>query len=571
MDSEEIKKGLDSLKTKRSNSFKELQKKSLDDSFEVRETVDERRSKKKRLDKSLFLSDDPYSITLRSKILSCKKYHQQQYQKLKKTLTPKGEKPTHKSVEEFNKLKRTKRGVNKDINNSKVCGSLWCSNCRKYITNWYENKLLRRLDFKLKDEEYTNDDFHHLSGFIGLCDLDYTKLNKMIKNDETVWRRIRRKVNKLPIHRSSFIEVVYEFELVDWLFLRTSESSESQFKKKQIQQLLKHQIDKGEKPSSNKFLFVHFHSITNLNKDEIREVFGKEYFIGNDPLIKTDKESGLYIQSFTKTQSLQKNIEKLTSYPFKDPYRYKHTFRGSDFRNGEYFEDEDLSKLVTIYQKIQKRGWRGLFRSVENQISKEMIKYKNLFPNNHPMWVEDQWFYNLWKKDKVWLQKPFVVDKEGVVYKDGWNPNNFFPNGTVEVDILYRGKVIGKVEDYNSEGLPYLKNVHQYDKNPQIRKRDITLEQLYYPKEFLKLNKFETLKKTNYGFKKEFFDNRSKKDMMKFLKSINISEDLIPKEEVEWRLWITNWEQRSQTLKQLNGIERVQYLKSLKNKDRKNT
>ena len=571
MDSEEIKKGLDSLKTNRTNSLKELQQKSLEVGKEVRETVNERRFKRDRLDKSLFLSDDPYSITLRSKILSCKKYHQQQYQKLKKTLTPKGEKPTHKSVEEFNKLKKTKRKVNSDINNSKVCGSLWCPHCRNYISKWYENKLLQRLDFRLKDEEYTNDDFHQISGNIGLCDLDFTKLNKMVKEDELKWRRIRRKVNKLPIHRSSFIEVVYEFELVDWMFLRSYKlDRDSEQKKKQIELLLKHQIKNGNPPSSNKFLYVHYHSLSNLSKDEIREVFGKEYFFGNDRVLNTDKECGVYIQKFHKTNTLLENISNLCSYPFKDPYRFKHSFVGSDFQNGEYYEEEDLSKLVTIYQKIQKRGWRGLFRSVENQISKEMIKYKNLFPNNHQIWEEQIWKKKLQKKNKVGLEKPFVVDKEGVVYKDGWNPNNFFPNGTVEVDVLYRGKVIGKVEDYNSEGLPYLKNVHQYDKNPQIRKRDITMEELYYPKKFLKLNKFETLRTTNFGFKKDF-DFRKREDRDKFFRKMNISEDLIPKEEVEWRLWITNWEERSQTLKQLNGIERVQYLKSLKNKDRKNT
>ena len=99
--------------------------------------------------------------------------------------------------------------------------------------------------------------------------------------------------------------------------------------------------------------FVQFHSISNLTKSEIDFVFEKEYFIGSKPLIKTNKNNGLYVQNFNTKQSLEKNIDKLTSYPFKNPYRFKHSFKGSDYKNGEYFELDELSEMIILYDKLQ--------------------------------------------------------------------------------------------------------------------------------------------------------------------------------------------------------------------------
>ena len=224
-----------------------------------------------------------------------------------------------------------------------------------------------------------------------------------------------------------FIESVYELELVNWEYLKNSKKVD--FKSKQIQQLIEHQ-----KLENNLFLFVHFHSITNLSKDEINLIFRDEYFVGNKPLIKTNKVNGLYVQSFRSTQTLDENIDKLSSYPFKDPIRFKHSFVGNDYRgpnekNYEFFEYEELSQLINIYQQFQKRNWRGLFRTVEHPISVDLLKYKKLFPLNHLMWSH-LWSYDFGDKKKRLkyrrMERVWVVDRWGNVYKEGWNPNNFF-------------------------------------------------------------------------------------------------------------------------------------------------
>ena len=292
---------------------------SLDQLRNDRETVDQQRFKKNRIQKSLFQSDD-YGYKLGQKIKNCKKQT--------------------------------------DDNKSEVCQSLWCPNCRKTVSDLYFKKITNRIS----DQSYQNKDFKHISGYVGLCNLDFDQLNKMIKDDGTYnWRKIRRRFDQLESNKNKFIESIYEFELVDWTFLQRSIGSD--YKKKQIKQMMEFHRSNGDQ-LDNKFLFVHYHSITNLTKKEIRTVCGNNYYFNEKPLIKTDQLSGLFVQRFYETNPLPYNLTKLTSYPFKNPYRYKHSFIGSDHKNGEYFEEEDLSKLISIYQKIQKRSWRGLFRSV---------------------------------------------------------------------------------------------------------------------------------------------------------------------------------------------------------------
>jgi hypothetical protein len=209
--------------------------------------------------------------------------------------------------------------VGKYINNKRVCQSLWCPHCRKFVSKMYEQRVIDRLSERLLPSPYTNDHFHHLSGVLGVCDVDEKEVLKLISGDTNRWRRIRYRVNTLIEPKDCpFIESVYEFELVNWTFLRNSTGSD--FKKKQIQQILNHQRYRG-----SKFLFVHFHSITNLTRDQIEEVFRQEYFVGTDPLIKTNPKTGLYVQSFHKTKTLTENIKSLCSYPFKDPHRFKHS------------------------------------------------------------------------------------------------------------------------------------------------------------------------------------------------------------------------------------------------------
>ena len=309
------------------------------------------------------------------------------------------------------------------------CQSLWCLRCRRAASDVYRRIINARLSEKLTFGSYENSDLKHITGVLGVCSLSANEVQKLIDADTVRWRRIRYRLQSdIPISRSPFIEAVYEFELVDWKSLNASAEDESIFKKKQISQLRS-----SFKATSDKLVFVHFHAVSNLSSAEIASVFGKEYYLNGKTghrLTKTNADTGLFVQNFHQYQTLEYNLTKVSSYPFKSATRYKHSFVGSDYANGEYIQPSDLSKLVQLYQRIQKRNWRGLFRSVTNPISVGIAKYRKLYPSKHDIWRH-------WSSivEPVWL-----VDKTGTVYVEGWNPNLILD----QIKTSYKFELLGQ-------------------------------------------------------------------------------------------------------------------------------
>ena len=80
--------------------------------------------------------------------------------------------------------------------------------------------------------------------------------------------------------------------------------------------------------------------------------------------VKKTAESGLFVQEFHKSKSLEDNITGITSYNFKNAIRYKHTFAGSDYKSGEEIDRQDLGRLVKLYSEVQGSNWRSLYREI---------------------------------------------------------------------------------------------------------------------------------------------------------------------------------------------------------------
>lgn len=121
------------------------------------------------------------------------------------------------------------------------------------------------------------------------------------------------------------------------------------------------QLAKAYDIKSSPFIFVHWHGVSDLSNGELAKTFGSEYYINDEKLFKTG-DNGLYVQGLHKHKDIEENIRKVTSYPFKSQYRYKHSFKGSDHSNGEFFTNEELGGLVALYQDVQGRQWRRLRR-----------------------------------------------------------------------------------------------------------------------------------------------------------------------------------------------------------------
>lgn len=259
-----------------------------------------------------------------------------------------------------------------------ACCSLWCDSCRRSIQTLYGQRILGqrilpgKLDTSIKRTSpddigvstfgtrfYDNKDLLHITGVLGICNVNINSLRDIINRDNLKWKRIRKRVNKYGFTDDLWIECVYEFELVNWRLL--NKEDKDQYKRKQMEQIIERQ-----KFQKDVFLFVHFHGLTNLTKDQLRNVFKDEYYHRGKRLIKTD-ETGLFVQSLHKNRTVEENVKRICNYPFKNPYGFKHSFIGSDYKSGEKFTFEELGELVSIYDQFQGRQHRSLMRTVENQ------------------------------------------------------------------------------------------------------------------------------------------------------------------------------------------------------------
>lgn len=231
-----------------------------------------------------------------------------------------------------------------DCQKGQRCGSLWCNHCRDQASRAAAEKVYDRINLKL----YGNDHLLHVTAPVGLARFNSEDVNRVLREDELRWKRIRKKNN-------FWIEAVYEFELVNFKYLQKSNGSD--LKKIQMKQMVE-----ASRENANELVFVHWHGVTDLQRKQIDHVFGREYFINGEPLTKTST-SGLYVQKLHAEKDFSYNIRKICSYPFKSAYRFKHTFKGSDYSNGEYFTLDELGQLISIYHDVQGRQWRRLRRN----------------------------------------------------------------------------------------------------------------------------------------------------------------------------------------------------------------
>ena len=224
------------------------------------------------------------------------------------------------------------------------CESNWCKDCRNSISESYYSTLTRHS----ADYGTGNTDYLHVTALIGLCDVSVAGVNQVLKEEESRWRRIRGR----KFGRDYYFDVIYELELINWRYLQEA-SYGSEKKKEQIAQL---RYNAGHF-FNDISLLVHWHGITNAPRETLTEIFKEDYYLGSHGQgrvrINKTHQSGLYVQHLHETKTLDENLRKIASYPFKDSFRFKHSYEGSDFRSGEYFTRKELGQLVEVYQGVQ--------------------------------------------------------------------------------------------------------------------------------------------------------------------------------------------------------------------------
>ena len=260
----------------------------------------------------------------------------------------------------------------------KACRNIYCPSCRNWQAYIFQTNVRAKLKQEqikkvittkddvlfseettfldlLTENEPSNENYLNITGFIGLVEPTLEATQEAIDKDTNTWNKIRHNIKRLS-YRPLWVEVAYEFEIINWAYLRLA--PESDFKKKQVEQMRE-----AVGYTKNEAILVHYHGITNLTKEELGLAFKDYYHIGGKPLIKNDQTTGLYIQSLHKDKPFFTNVQKLTSYPFKQALRFKHSWIGSDHISGEPFTPEELYILINIYDKIKEKK---LFRSCSN-------------------------------------------------------------------------------------------------------------------------------------------------------------------------------------------------------------
>ena len=436
------------------NNIKRLQDRMLDETNDNREVVRQYKLIKNRVTDALLLSDDPEAHHLNRRISNCLRSRNTRSKKISDKFKPiRYDGLDAELVDLVEKKKSELTNDPVDYVKYDVCQSLWCQSCRKMAATTFRKRIQTRLDrgtyqngslvdvskhnglpvWMKTRGEYRNEDLLHITGVVGICKVDQNDLDELIKRDANRWRKVRYQLRKTPMDQERWIEASYEVELVNWMMLRNSNEDGSEIKKKQMRQLIDHY-----RISDHLLLFVHWHGVTNLSRSQLNTIFQKTYFVGKDRFVKTDKDSGLYIQRLHKDKSLEENITRISNYNFKNAIRFKHTFRGSNYTAGEYFSDDELCKLITIYQKIQKRDWKGLFRSCENDWGKELFETSELYKQSN---IREDDFVKKWQKT-VW-----VVDWYGNVIVDSWNPDNLVKySPTAKFEIKTNIKIFKKKE-----------------------------------------------------------------------------------------------------------------------------
>ena len=269
-----------------------------------------------------------------------------------------GEYPTHRDLKlrtidalqwiGNEELARTIR----DCQPKERCESMWCKTCRQSIADSYYETLSRHT----KNYGTDNTDYLHVTALIGLCDVSVAGVNQLLKEDEARWRRIRGRKHG----RDFYFDVIYELELINWRYL-SSATYGSEKKKEQMAQLRYTQGNFFTDVS----LLVHWHGITNAPRESLDGIMKDDYFLGGKAFkerIHKTHTSGLYVQSLHEGKSFDENLKKIASYPFKDSFRFKHSYQGSDYKSGEPFSRDELGKLVEVYQEIQGRKRKRLRR-----------------------------------------------------------------------------------------------------------------------------------------------------------------------------------------------------------------
>jgi hypothetical protein len=238
------------------------------------------------------------------------------------------------------------------------CSSFYCEYCRNRAAQNLADRVTRRVAGYLKnDANAVQKRFRFVTVLHEVVDFEESSVSASVERCRTQLNAFHRRFPNV------WIQGAFEFELIDVDHLKKVTSGNGKIKSETIHDMM----TEGKHATSAKGLkiLVHFHAIIDLIDGDVASDVSRWLRAHW-----CDHPRQVDVKPTFKGQPLEEKVWKLSSYCFKNRTQFNDTFETRDFELGKDFTNEELGKLVSLYQDFLDAGSgsiRGLYISRGNK------------------------------------------------------------------------------------------------------------------------------------------------------------------------------------------------------------
>lgn len=215
-----------------------------------------------------------------------------------------------------------------------ICGQVYCPKCRDRASKSLQKRVLDHIQKSYGSyEDSVREQLRHTTILCELVEFDTKSVKLSVSKARKDFNAFRRRFKNI------WFQGAFEFELIEMNKLRVW-GGKNKVKKETLGAM-----DRitGE---SNVRILVHIHGLMDLNGTNYKEVkdwCGKRW---------NDHPRQSFFQRVYSDQTLEDMSWKVSSYCFKSRFRDNMTFIARDFEKGDYFTNDQLSRLIKLYDYV---------------------------------------------------------------------------------------------------------------------------------------------------------------------------------------------------------------------------
>lgn len=214
------------------------------------------------------------------------------------------------------------------------CGQVYCQDCRNRASKCLQERVQDYIQFSYgPDEEGAREQLRHVTILCELVNFDTESVKQSVSRARKDINAFRRRFKDIWFQGAFEFELVHMDKLMVW-------DGKNQVKKETLGAM-----NKGSGNSGDRIL-VHFHGLMDLN--------GTDYDVVKDWVRNrwNDHNRQTHMQRIYSNQSFDDMSWKVSSYCFKNRVRDNMTFIAKDFMKGGYFTNDQLSRLIKLYDDV---------------------------------------------------------------------------------------------------------------------------------------------------------------------------------------------------------------------------